>query len=392
MRPKLLFATLCTSTILLFFTGCGGVGVSGTSQPIAPTPTPAPGAPTPTPAPVASTFIYGIEAFESDIGYAGGHINSATGQVTSVGTPFNDSGLGQNIVIQLISDPQGRFLYSLNLGASSFGIMFGQPGIAELQINRPSGTLTRVPGSPLVPPTELLGQMAIDKTGHFLYEPDAGSFDIYSIDQTTGLLTKTTAPMAAASIGNFTTISPDGRFLFNASNTAVETLSVDASGNLAVVQAPVPTGGAAVGAVGQLTVSADSQFLYVMNQGSISIFTIGSSGMLTPVVGSPFATDPAADGLALTPDDTHLYVAFQSNVVEGFTVNPMAGTLTPVAGASITDRATSVTMDGSGKFLYVTENFQLSTFSIDPTTGNLTRVSQTALPISESTQSMVVVP
>ncbi len=70
----------------------------------------------------------------------------------------------------------------------------------------------------------------------------------------------------------------------------------------------------------------------------------------------------------------------------------MAGTLTPIADVNITDHATSVTMDGSGKFLYVTENFQLSTFSIDPTTGNLTRVSQTALPISESTQSMVVVP
>jgi 6-phosphogluconolactonase (cycloisomerase 2 family) len=388
MRTKLLLI-LCTATTLIFFTGCGGISSSSVNQP---TPTPAPGVPTPTPTSVASTFIYGIEAFESDIGYAGGHINSATGQVTSVGTPFNDSGLGQNIVIQLISDPQGRFLYSLNLGASSFGIMFGTPGIAELQINRPSGTLTRVPGSPLVPPTEVLGQLAIDKTGHFLYQSDGGSFDIYSIDQTTGLLTKTTTPTAAASIGNFTTISPDGRFLFNASDNAVETLSVDANGNLAVVQAPVPTGGAAVGAVGQLTVSADSQFLYVMNQGSISIFTIGSSGMLTPVVGSPFVTDPAADGLALTPDDTHLYIAFQSNVVEGFTVNPMAGTFTPIAGASITDRATSVTMDGSGKFLYVTENFQLSTFSIDPTTGNLTRVSQTALPISESTQSMVVVP
>jgi 6-phosphogluconolactonase (cycloisomerase 2 family) len=388
MRTKLLLI-LCTATTLVSFTGCGGISSSSISQP---TPTPTPGAPTPTPTPVASTFIYGIQAFESDIGYAGGHINSATGQVTSVGTPFNDSGLGQNIVIQLISDPQGRFLYSLNLGASSFGIMFGTPGIAELQINRPSGTLTRVPGSPLIPSTELLGQLAIDKTGHFLYEPDAGSFDIYAIDQNIGLLTKTTAPTAAASVGPFTTISPDGRFLFNASDTAVETLSVDANGNLAAVQAPVPTGGVAVGTVGQLTVSADSQFLYVMNQGSISIFTIGSSGMLTPVVGSPFATDPAADGLALTPDGTHLYVVFQSNVVEGFTVNLMAGMLTPIAGASITDRATSVTMDGSGKFLYVTENFQLSTFSIDPTTGNLTRVSQTALPISESTQSMVVVP
>jgi 6-phosphogluconolactonase (cycloisomerase 2 family) len=395
MRTKVLLLILCTATALIFFTGCGGVGGSSSSQP---TPTPSAGGPTPsptaTPTPVASSFIYGIQAFESDIGYAGGQINSTTGQVTSVGAAFDDSGLGQNIVIQLISDPQGRFLYSLNLGASSFGIMFGTPGIAALQINRPSGTLSRVAGSPIVFNSRLLGQLAIDKTGHFLYESDAGSFDIYAIDQNTGLLTKTTAPTAAASIGDFTTISPDGRFLFNASESAVETLSVDANGNLAVVQPPVPTGGSAVGVVGQLTVSADNRFLFVLNQGNVSIFSIGSTGMLTPVIGSPFATDQAGSGLALTPDGAHVYIAFQpngTNFVKGFTVDSVAGMLTPIAGAVINDNATTVTMDGSGKFLYVTENFQLSSFSIDPATGNLARVSQAALPISESSQSMVVV-
>jgi len=334
-------------------------------------------------------------AFESDTGYAGGKINSSTGQVTSVGAPFDNSGLGQNIVIQLISDPQGRFLYSLNIGASSFGMMFGLPGIAEMQINRPSGTISDIPGGPLVFNSQVLGQLAIDKTGHFLYESDAGSFDIYSIDQTTGLLTRTMTPTAANSIGDFSTISPDGRFLFNASDTAVETLSVDASGNLAVVQPPVPTGGSASGTVGQLIVSSDEQFLYVLNQGSISIFGIGANGALTPVIGSPFSTDQDETGFALTPDGKFLYVAFDVdnvNFVKGFAFDPAASTFTPIPGAVINDNAATVTVDGSGKFAYISENFQLATYSIDPATGNLTLVSKTTQPESDTTLSMVVVP
>jgi 6-phosphogluconolactonase (cycloisomerase 2 family) len=400
MRTKLLFLILCTAITLFVLSGCGSVSSSGATQPASPTPTPIPSvSPSPTPTPVASkpsAFIFGIEAFESDIGYAGGQINNSTGLVTSVGTPFDDSGLGQNIVTQLITDPQGRFLYSLNLGAFAVGMTIGNPGIAEMQINQQTGALTRVAGSPLVFNTEILGMLAIDGTGHFLYQPDGGSFDIYAIDQTTGLLTKTTSVTAAPSIGNFTTISPDGRFLFNASNDTVETISVDASGNLALVQPPVITGGSAIGIEGQLTVSPDGRFLYVMNQGNIAIFGIGPTGTLTPVIGSPFATDPGASGMSITPDGKHIYIAFQPDttpdVVEGFTFDPVASTFTAIPGAIINDDARTVTVDGSGKFAYITENFQLSTFSIDPATGNLTRVSQTAQPISENPQSMVVVP
>lgn len=397
MKAKSLLL-VSSAAIAMILAGCGGVSSTSSAQPPAATPTPTPvttPSPTPTPTPAAtSSFIFGIQAFESEIGYEAGQINGTNGQVTPL-PPFNNSGLGQNIVIQLISDPQGRFLYGLNIGASGAGQVIGQPGIAEMQIGRPSGTLSLVPGSPLVFTAQNLGQLAIDSTGHFLYQPDVNTFDIYSIDQTSGLLTKTTTPTAGIAIGPFTTVSPDGRFLFDASNTAVETLSVDANGNLAVVQPPVVTGGSAIGVVGQLTVSADNRFLYVLNQGSISIFGIGANGTLTPVMGSPFATDPNGAGFALTPTGNHLYLVASPNgtsTVEGFTFDPTASTLTPIAEAVIGDNATTVTVDGSGRFAYVTESGQLSTYAIDDKTGDLTVIAQTSQPISENPQSMVVVP
>ena len=345
---------------------------------------------------MASRFIFGITVFESSFGYQAGQISNGT--VTPVAIDFNDSGLGQNIVPQLIADPRGRFLYALNLGASSFGIMFGTPGIAEMQINQQTGALTRVPGSPLVFPAEQAGLLAIDRSGQFLYQPNAALFDIYSINQSSGLLAKISTS-TAASVGLFAVVSPDGRFLFNAGNQLVEALSIGSDGSLSVVQPPILTGGSAMGLAGQLAVSADSRFLFVLNQGSISVFNINTgniatAGTLTPVIGSPFSTDPGGSGFAVAPDGRHLYIAFQAatNFVKGFTFDPVANTLTPIAGAFIPDNALTVTMDASGKFAYISEAGRLVTYSIDPVTGALTRVSQAAKPTSEGPQSMIVAP
>jgi len=397
---------LCLCITLAIFTGCGSVSGSSTVQPTSspsptaspnpspspsasPTPSPSP-SPSPTPSGAASRFIYGITVFETDIGYEGGSVNNATGKVTPL-APFNNAGLGQNIVPQLISDPAGRFLYALNLGASSFGITLGNPGIAELAINQQTGALSAIPGSPLVFPDSRPGMLAITPAGTLLFQPDAGVFDVYSINPGSGLLTKVSSS-TAASVGNFTAISPDGRFLFNSGDGNVEALSIGSGGNLTVVQSPIPTGGSAPGVVGQLAVSPDSKLLYVLNQGNIAIFNIGSTGTLTPVVGSPFTTAASAAGFALTPDGKHLYVNFQSstNTVQGFTFDPVASTLTPIPNAAVTN-AISVTVDGSGKFAYITQPPSLTTFAIDPTTGGLTQVSQAPQPLSDSPQSIVAV-
>lgn len=392
MRSQALFFTVvCVCIAFTVVTGCGGVShLQPTPAPSA-TPSPSP-SPTPSPTPAAgaaSRFIYGITVFESDTGYEGGTINPS-GKVTPI-APFNNSSLGQNIVPQLIADPTGHFLYALNLGAKSFGITIGHPGIEELAINQQTGALSEIAGSPLVFPQSRPGMLAMNPAGTLLFQPDAAAFDVYSINPASGLLTQISTS-TAASLGNFTAFSPDGRFLFNSGMSDVETLSVDSSGNLTVVQPPIPTGGSAPGVDGQLAVSPDGKVLYVLNQGSIGIFNISASGALTPAVGSPFATQASASGFALTPDGKYLYVNFQNsaNSVQGFAFDATAGTLTPIANA-VVNNAGSVTVDGSGKFAYITQGSSLTTFAIDPATGGLTQISQSPQPLSDTPQSMVAV-
>lgn len=387
--------------------GCGGSDHASAS--LGPTPTPTPGfpapsptptptvspsptpTPTPTPTPLAaSRFVYAVIDFEAD-GYFGGAINSTTGAVSLIpGSPFNNA-LGQNIVLQVLSDPQGRFLYSLNLGASSFGIQFGQIGIGAYTINQSSGAITPSPAQ-VIFPTVRDAELAVDASGHFLYQPDSGTIDTYSIDQNSGSLTLLPAQPAATPVGNFSAASRDGRFILNEGNGLVEAFSINtATGQLTLTGPPISAGGSG----GPMTVSADSRFIYVANtnESTASVFNIGPAGVLAPAIGSPFTVDSQAAGITLSPDGRFLYMAFgtpDTGHVKGWAVNPDTGNFTPIAGASISN-ANTINVDGSGLFAYISQR-KLVTYKIDPTSGALTQVSQVAQPWSDLPDDITLIP
>ncbi|HEY6308807.1 MAG TPA: beta-propeller fold lactonase family protein [Candidatus Angelobacter sp.] len=362
-----------------------------------PTPTPSP-TPTPTPAPApASRFIFGTPSFGGGTVQAGA-INLNGSVSTVAGSPFN-VGLGTPTIIQIVPDPKGRFIYVLSLGAST--VTLGSPGIGGFAINSATGALTRVPGSPILSPADNTNFMAIDGTGQFLFEPNGftGSpgtgFDVFSINQTTGALTLVSATSNAAPVGSFTVASADGHFLFNAGNGLVEVFSISVStGQLLVVpETPISPAGSA----GPLAASADGRFLYVANQteGTVAVFAIGPSGALTPVSGTPFSIDHGAQFLALTPDGRFLFVAASpagsAATVKGYAVNPTAGTFTAISQAVVIN-VTSVTVDRSGSFVYISDVGDLFTFSVDPLTGALTPIAHTNAPSSDKANNMIVVP
>src|SRR5262245_57876697 len=75
---------------------------------------------------------------------------------------------------------------------------------------------------------------------------------------------------------------------------------------------------------------------YVANQTSnnVSAFTIGTSGALVQVAGSPFPVGTTPGGIAVSTDGTLAYVANQgSNTVSAFSVNTATGVPTAVSGS-----------------------------------------------------------
>lgn len=351
----------------------------------------------------ASKFIFG------GVGFENGTVDAATinsnGSVSPVpGSPFNE-GLGQSNTFEMVADPQGRFFYTLNGAASAAGMALGQSGIAEFAINQSTGALTNVAGSPVLFSQQDSNVMVIENTGHFLLQPNGAigasstGFNVYSIDQSTGALTKTSSTSNAPPVGQFCVASSMSPVIFNAGNGMVAAFSVSSqTGQLSIVTGtPISTGGSA----GPLAITADGRFLFVANQqqGNVAVFSISASGMLTPVTGSPFTTNSmGAQRLALTPDGKFLYIAStpQSNstqipTVNGYAVNLTAGSLTPISGAVVTN-VNTVNVDHSGKFAFIAAPQNLVIYTIDPNTGALTQVAQTKAPASDNPFDMVTVP
>lgn len=353
--------------------------------------------------PAASKFLYGGPGFENGT-VSAGMINSDGSVSPIMGSPF-DEGMGQSNTFEMIADPQGRFFYVLNGAASAAGMPLGNSGIGGFAINQQTGVLTHVPGSPFLFSQRNSNIMVIDNTGRFLVQPNGAintsstGFDVYSIDQSTGAITKTSSNSNAPPVGQFTAASTMGPIIFNAGNGLVAAFSVNPSnGQLTIVPGtPTSTGGSA----GPLAVTVDGKFLYVANQqqGNVAVFSISSTGALTPVTGSPFTTTPlVAQRLALTPDGKFLYIASSpqnsSNevpTVNGFAVNPSTGMFTPIAGAVVTGM-TTVNVNHSGKFAFISAVQNLTTYSIDPNTGALTQVAHTNTPASDDPFDVVTVP
>jgi 6-phosphogluconolactonase (cycloisomerase 2 family) len=365
-------------------------------------PDPAPAA---TPA-SASLFIYGTPGFESGSIQAG-RIGS-DGMIFAVaGSPF-DEGVGQSDIIQVITDHRGRFVYVLNQAARAFGVPLGISGICGFSVDQNTGALTKVPGGPIVFPTSPgnafphsnSNRMVLDGAGHFLFQPNglngnpSTGFDVYAVDQSTGTLTKTMQDSNVAPVGSFTSASSDGRFLFNAGNGKVEVFAIDQpTGHLTLIAGPVSSSGSA----GPMAITAGGDFLYVANQkeGTVAVFAIAETGTLTPVAGSPFSIDTGAGLLALTPDAKFLYVqahpAPGNNTVKGYAVNPSEASFKPIAGA-VVQGVSTVAVDLSGKFAYISDVGDLFTYAIDPATGALTQVAHTAGPSSDDEQDVVTAP
>jgi 6-phosphogluconolactonase (cycloisomerase 2 family) len=143
-------------------------------------------------------------------GVSGYRIDKKSGALEPVsGSPF----LTEHFPFSIAVDPVGNFVY-VTCGARVIGNP--DPTISAYTIDRKTGALEEVPGSPYdvgFPPVSV----TVDPTGRFVYVADLLSQEIsaYAIDRTTGALTQprgfldSGAPRSVA-------VDPTGKFLYAA--------------------------------------------------------------------------------------------------------------------------------------------------------------------------------
>jgi len=236
------------------------------------------------------------------LGYA---INSTTGVLTAIaGSPFSGS-----TPIYVIVDPAGKFLY-----ASNNGDPMGT--ISAYAIDSTNGGLTLITGSPFATQANFPGPsgLAFGVGGKFLYVGMAGTANAnnvisgFAVDSATGALTQIVgSPFLAGKDPGHIASDPAGKVLFsaNSQDNTVSAFTIDVtSGALAsIAGSPFPAGGGPV----SLAVDPAGEFVYLGMQPSpiagsqgLSAFSVnGTSGALTPLAGSPFATGQFFFGVAI---------------------------------------------------------------------------------------------
>ena len=326
-------------------------------------------------------------------------VNAATGAVTPItGSPFASGDNPSSATV----DPKGTLLYVTNKGSNEVWTYM----IAG------NGTLTALYKARTQQGPESValggGSASVVYTPKFAYAANNGSNNVsaYTINASTGALTPiTNSPFNAGMFPVFVTRDPLGKFAYVANNGSnnVSAYTINASTG---VLTPITGSPFAAGtAPNSVAVDASGRFVYVANQQSldISAYTIDvNTGALTAIVGSPYSTGAKTEPYALTVDPTgqFVYVANDSisfgtnGSIFAYTIDVNTGALTAITGSPFTPvyGPSAVTVDPSGKFLYVTNSigdpndYTVSGFAINATTGGLTQainpVIQSAIPVA----------
>lgn len=203
-----------------------------------------------------------------------------------------------------------------------------------------NGALSAIQGSPFAAASGPKAA-AFDFT-HFLYVSNftdaMGGISAYSVDRSTGVLTPVSGSAFAtkpnAGPAGMVAITGNGTsFLFVAltNDNSVAAFSIDRSSGALT---PVPGSPFATGS-GPVDLAEGSGFLYTANgnDNTVSGFTIAGNGALTPIQGSPFPAGGAPSHLLLS--FPYLYVTNSaSNNISGFSIDfSGAGAFTPLPGS-----------------------------------------------------------
>jgi 6-phosphogluconolactonase (cycloisomerase 2 family) len=238
----------------------------------------------------SGTHVYVACEYSDSVG---GYSLSSTGTLTPIpGSPFATSGT-QHTADGVLVNAAGTFVYVQDSG-----------NIYTYSVSVGSGTLTLAQS--IAEPFEV-GGIALDPHGTYLYAvgPAANSIQTYSINASTGLLTMAGSSPLVEQDGAYTiSISPTGQFAYTIENNND---LVPYALNDGVF---TPTGSVYAQVYGeQIGIDPSGSFVYVPQACSncpggvynvVNEFSIGATGALTKISGSPIAAGTTPWGIAFT--------------------------------------------------------------------------------------------
>lgn len=224
---------------------------------------------------------------------------------------------------------------------------------------------------------------AVTKVARYAYEANQNQLVGYTVDPASGRLRVIQAVATPNLTGSAITLNPTGKFVYLSTGynggTSIYGYAIGSTGLVTpITGSPFSSGG------GTLKFAPTGKFAFtnVPSTNSVQVFSVNTTtGVLTTIGFASTGNNP--QDLFLTPKGTFLYTPnVNASTISGFSVNPTTGALTPVPGSPfpVSGGAALMAVHPSGKFLYVEAGITISVFSINATTGVLTAAGQFAGP------------
>jgi 6-phosphogluconolactonase (cycloisomerase 2 family) len=205
--------------------------------------------------------------------------------------------------------------------------------------------------------------MDISPDGQWLMALDANGItvDEFSINSSTGVLTQYAGASytvsGATPLPTSIKFAPNGQLVFFSLGTAgdfVYTFNTSTGAMASSQYLAAPTTTTSDNAV---AISPDSSYLYIARSGTnggLGVYAINAStGALTPVSGSPYATGRQPYSVVVNPAGTDVYVANQlDSTITGYSV-ASGGVLTALSGSPYTSGSSvnALAVDHTGSYL-----------------------------------------
>jgi 6-phosphogluconolactonase len=295
-----------------------------------------------------------------------------------------------SLAILFVSCGSGK-LPAFTSGQTAYVTLPTSNSVLMLHINGLTGVVTTGSQTPQVSGTAPHGLALLPHKFLYVANSQANTISVYAIASDGSLnLSATPTPVGGTGPDN-AVLDSSGQYLFvtNSFSANISVFSINSSSG-----ALTPVTGSpfyANDSPGEILIPPGTNFVYVTNSriGTVSAFTFSSStGVLTPMPGSPFVSGPGASGLTVSNNGLYLYVANStalnpgSNTVgniSGFSIDTTTGSLTRLANSPFTSPVGSgpstLIGDPSGRFIFATTPgtaYSIWCFTIDPTTGQLT--------------------